>query len=255
MKKTLLITALGLFGTNAYAGGTCDNSNLSAWSSITDPDAGALTVTAGSAAAGTDCGLEVTILGTRDRNFVQDTNPAGEQRYRARFYIDPNGVNLPTSGANRQPKFHIAQCTAGAPPCQSNGIVQFKLQNRATEGYVLNGYVAGDDTTVDQVRRFRIDIPDTGATSIEYDVDFTAGTFKLWMNASAESDPFATNLLTGNPIDESGLIFTGIDGQAGWSGGVSRARLGSTSSPNNWPEGEAIYIDEFESRRQTFIGQ
>ncbi|MEZ5471429.1 MAG: hypothetical protein R3E90_06590 [Marinicella sp.] len=255
MKKVLLITALGLASANAFAGGTCDNANLAAWSGTTNPDAGALAVSAASAMAGTACGLEVSILGTRDKNFVQDTNPNGEQRYRARFYIDPNGIALPTSGANRQAKFHQAQCVAGTPPCQSNAIVQFKLQNQPTEGYVLNGFVAGDSGTVDQVRRFRVDIPDSGATAVEYDVDLSTGSFKLWVNATSEADPVATNLLTGTGVDYNDLVFTGIGGQAGWGGGVSRARLGFTNSPANAPDSQPFYLDEFESRRQTFIGQ
>jgi hypothetical protein len=254
MKKLIVIlTLLTVASFNASA--QCALSNLDAWSGTTNPDAGALAVTSQSAFNVGGCGLEVAITGTRAKNFVQDTTPNGEQRYRARFRINPAGAAYPTSGNNRKNKFHIAQCVAATPDCQSNGIVQFKLANQATEGYVLDGFVAGDTTASDQVRRFRVDIPDTGWTTIQYDVDLTAGTFKLWMNATAEADPFATDIRGGasDPINFSGLVFTGIDGQVGWDGGISRARIGFMNTPANVPADAPIYIDEFESRRQTFI--
>lgn len=255
MKKLIAILTL-LTVASFSASAQCALANLSAWSGTTNPDAGALNVTSAAAFnTPTGCGLEVAITGTRSKNFVQDTTPNGEQRYRARFRINPAGAAYPTSGNNRKNKFHIAQCIAGAPPCQSNGIVQFKLANQASEGYVLDAFVAGDSSSNDQLRRFRVDIPDTGWTTIQYDVDLTAGTFKLWMNATAESDPYAVDIRGGanTPINFSGLVFTGINGQPGWSGGVSRTRLGFMNKPSNVPADAPIYLDEFESRRQTFI--
>ncbi len=146
----------------------------------------------------------------------------------------------------------IAQCAAGDPlpgNCVSNGIVQFKMANRTTEGYVLDGYVAGDTVAADGVSRFRIDIADTGTTAIEFDVDLTAGTFKLWTDATSEADPLAADIRNGGNVDVSGLVFTD------WSKGVTRARLGFMNKPSNVPVDQPIYVDEFESRRQTFIGQ
>ncbi|WP_154222851.1 hypothetical protein [Marinicella rhabdoformis] len=246
MKKTLL-TAMILGSFQAFAGGTCDNTNLNAWSVVTAPDAGALTVSAGSAMAGTDCGMEVAAKAARNRNFVQDSSPSAEQRYRAAFYVDPNGINLPTTNANRKVKLHMAQCTAAIGACPFNGIVQIKLAATAANGYVLDNFVidgAGNDGT----KRFTVDIPDTGATRIEYDVDLTTGNFKFWVNATSESDPAAINLVDSMPVD-----YTGLDMST--HAGVQRARLGFMNSPARVPLDEPVYVDEFESRRQTFIGQ
>ncbi len=246
MKKSLL--AAMVFGSfQAFAGGpVCDNTNLSAWSTTILPDAGALTVSAASAMAGTDCGLEVAAKADRNKNFIQDLSPATEQRYRAAFYIDPNGIVLPTSGFNRKVKVQIAQCVAADALCPFNGIVQIKLAATVNEGYVLDNFVI-DGNGADGTKRFRVDIPDTGATRLEYDVDLTNGTFKFWVNASSESDPVAVNPVDGMPID-----YTGLDMST--HSGVSRSRLGFMNSPANVPVDSPIYVDEFESRRQTFIG-
>lgn len=117
----------------------------------------------------------------------------------------------------------------------------------AAQGYVLDSFVA-DKNGGDGTKRFRVDIPDTGATRIEYDVDLAAGTFRLWVNATVETDPVATNAVNGESISYTGLDFSD------WISGVNRARLGFMNSPVNVPVDSPIYVDEFESRRQTFIG-
>jgi hypothetical protein len=247
MKKTL--TALSLLTVASFGafGQACDNANLSSWSGLTNPDAGALTVTAASAMGSTTCGLEVAAKAAHNKNYVQDLTPSGELRYRARFLINPNGIVLPTSGFNRKVKVHMPQCTAAAPPCDFNGIVQIKLAATVAQGYVLDSFVA-DANGGDGTKRFRVDIPDTGNTAIEYDVDLTAGTFKLWVNATSEADPVADNVNDGQPINYTGLDFTNK------MGGVNRARIGFMNAPVNVPVDTPIYLDEFESRRQTFIG-
>ncbi len=245
MKKIFLIVAM--FASFQVFSQVCDDTNLSAWSGTIEPDAGALTVTAGSAMGGTACGLEVAAKADRNKNFVQDLNPTDEQSYRAAFYIDPNGIALPTSGFNRKVKVHMSQCIAGRPPCLFNGIVQIKLAATAGEGYVLDNFVV-DGAVGDGKKRFRVDIPDTGATRIEYMVNLTTGDFKFWVNATSESDPVANNVVDGQPIDYSGLDMSSH------SGGVNRARLGFMNSPANVPVDSPVYLDEFESRRQTFIG-
>ncbi|VAW49259.1 hypothetical protein MNBD_GAMMA03-13 [hydrothermal vent metagenome] len=247
MKKiTTVMSLLTVASFGAIA--QCDNTNLSAWSGTTINDAGALIVTAQSAMNSTVCGMEVAAKTDRNKNFVQDLSPSAEQRFRARFFIDPQGIALPTSGFNRKVKVHMAQCTAAGLPCRFNGIVQIKLAATVNEGYVLDSFVV-DKNGGDGTKRFRVDIPDTGATSIEYDVDLTAGTFKLWVNATSEADPVANNAAGGEPID-----YVGLD-MSDWAGGVNRARLGFMNSPANVPVDTPIYVDEYESRRQTFIGQ
>lgn len=245
MKKYLIIASL-LTTASFNVFGQCEQTNLNAWSKTTMPDAGSLVVSAQSALNSTACGMEVAAKPGRNKNFVQDNSPDKEQRFRAKFMIDPNGIVLPTTGFNRKVKVHMAQCTAAALPCRFNGIVQIKLAAKDGQGYVLDSFVV-DKNGGDGTKRFRVDIPDTGASTIQYDVNLTAGTFKLWVNASSESDPVAVNAAGGENIDYSNLDMSD------WAGGVSRARLGFMNSPANVPVDTPIYVDEYESRRQTFI--
>ena len=225
------ICASVLFALNANA--QCDNTNLSAWSVTSNPDT-TINVTAGSAMGGTTCGLEVAV-NTSTKNYVADQNPNSEQRYRQALCVDPNSITMPTSGTDRRFKFHNAQCTVGN--CASTGIVQFKLENTPS-GYSIKGYVKDLNSNAS---KNKYDVPLTdGPNRVEYDVDLTNGTFKLWVNATAESDAPVVNL-------------TGLDLSA-WTGGVSEARFGQVNKPVNLTVGQTIFIDEAESRRQTFIG-
>lgn len=240
LTKTILGLGLTLVGSVAMA--QCDNSNLSAWSSSQSP-AGKMNVTAAAAMGGTSCGLELEVLiqngGQASRHFVQDTSPSAETRYRAAFCVDPNSLPMATSGPNRRIKVHQAQCSGGA--CANSDIVQFKVESVTPGQYRLDMFVREDNggTPAQNKSRHFVNIPDA-PTRVEYDVDLTAGTFKLWINATAESDPRAVEL-------------TGLNTSTLWPT-VTRARLGSMDKSNNAGVGSSFYLDEFESRRQTFIG-
>jgi hypothetical protein len=242
MKKLIsLMAGLAFFTIPNIAFAQCANSNLSAWDLVQNP-AGNLNVTAAAAMGGTTCGLAVTtsVQNTgAQKHYVQDNSPASEQRYRAAFCIDPNGVTMPTSGTYRRLKLHMAQCGNGAG-CQNYDILQMKLQNVTAGDYSLKTFVRDLNTaTAGNKKKFTIDIPDSGPSRIEYDLDLANGTLKVWVNATAESDPPAFN-------------FTGLDLSA-WAG-VNQARLGFMDKGINITPGQTYYLDEFESRRQTFIG-
>ena len=234
MLKTLkyLSVAGALFlAQNAIA--QCSNTNLNAWDVVNNPS-GTLNVTAASAMAGTACGLEVG-MAHGSKNYVQDNSPTDEMRYRQKFCFDPNGFTLPSTGTNRKVKIHNAQCLDGN--CWSTGVVQFKLVHTGTS-HRITAFVR-DANSNNFKNKFNFDIPDS-PTQIEYDLDMTNGTFKLWLNATSESDPTTVSL-------------TGLD-LSQWSGGIDAMRLGQISGPANVSLGQSYYIDESESRRQTFIG-
>jgi hypothetical protein len=243
MKK--ILTVLGVV-TSGFVSAQCDNANLSAWSASQNPSGG-INVTAGSAMGGTTCGLDVAIthgVNNADWHYVEDNSPVNEQRYRAAFCINPNGLVIPDSGNNRRPKMHNAQCIGGAGAgCTNVGVVQMKLENFSGGDYRLDSYVrdANLGGVSNNKQRFHLDIPDTGATRIEYDLQMGAnGSFRVWVNATSESD---------TPAFELANIDTTL-----WSGGISRARLGHMNPATNVNTGQSFYLDEFESRRQTFIG-
>lgn len=242
MKKILKITSLCVASFVAFnANAQCDVANLSAWSSIKNP-AGNLDVTAGSAMGGSTCGLEVTtsVQNTgADKHHVQDDSPATEQRYRAAFCLDPNNIALPTSGTYRRLKFHMAQC-GGTAGCANFDIVQMKLQNLTAGDYSLKTFVRDLNTaTAGNKLKFDIDIDDAAPSRVEYDLDLANGTFRVWVNATAESDTPV--------VDVSGLDL------ADWEG-VNQARLGFMDKGINVTPSQTYSIDDFESRRQTFIG-
>lgn len=238
MKKTLI--TLGFLAVGGYASAQCNISNATgAWSAVQNPNSN-LDVTATAAQGGTSCGLAVTtsVQATgADKHWVQDDSPNTEQRYRAAFCLDPNGINLPTSGTYRRLKLHMAQCGSGAG-CQNFDIVQFKLENTGS-GYSLKSFVR-DSNTATGGNKLKFDVPVADAPNrVEYDLDMTNGTLKVWVDATAETDTPVINL-------------SGLD-LAAWAG-VNQARLGFMDKGNNVTPGQEYYIDEFESRRQTFIG-
>lgn len=230
MKKILISTLLTLAATVTFA--QCDNLNLAAWSNFQDN--GDFNVTAAAAMNGTVCGSEISVNHTT-KSFVADQNATNELSYRAAMYVDPNSMSIPTSGINRRLKFHNAQCTVGT--CPNVGLVQFKLENTAG-GYSIKGYVR-DANSGGTLNKYDVPLAD-GPNRVEYFVDMTAGTFKLWVDATSEGD---------SPV----VDLSGLDMSA-WSGGISEARIGNVNNPDNIAEGETMYVDEFESRRQTFIG-
>src|SRR4029079_7226003 len=68
-----------------------ESGNLSRWSSAST-DGFDLSVSGPAAMAGTPAGLQAFVNDT-NALFVQDDTPNAENRYRARFYFDPNGFD------------------------------------------------------------------------------------------------------------------------------------------------------------------
>ena len=95
MKKILIIILILIFGIVALAAALFsdgfESGDLTAWDASAT-DSGDLSATEAAALHGT-YGLDIFIDGT-GAIYVQDDTPAGETRYRARFYIDPNGLTM-----------------------------------------------------------------------------------------------------------------------------------------------------------------
>lgn len=238
MKKIFI--SIAFLGLSNLAMSQCNISNAtSAWSLVQNPNS-MIDVVSAAAMGGTSCGLQVTTSvqnSGSEKHYVQDDSPSAEQHYRAAFCIDPNSISLPSSGAYRKIKTHMAQCGNGTG-CANYDIVQFKLQSDANGNYSLKSFVR-DTNSVGNKNKFDVPLTD-GPNRVEYDLDIASGTFKLWVDATAE---------TNTPvIDLSGLDLSS------WSGGVNQARLGFMDKGINITTGQTFYLDEFESRRQTFIG-
>ncbi len=243
LTKAIAATALIAASNFALAGpDPCPDTNMNAWSVVENPDS-RLTVEAAAGMGGSACGLQAAV-DIDNRHYVQDDSPVAEQRYRFRSCIQNNDMVMPTTGTFRRLKFHNLRCPGGST-CPFRQLVQIKLENDPTNGLQLNGYVRNGDGLTPPIGNgpskdsFLADIPDSGPVAVEYDLDITQGRFRLWVNATSESDPPAVD----KTVDLSL-----------WTDGADSARMGTLNNPTSITEGQSMYIDEFESRRQTFIG-
>lgn len=240
--------AVALLGTgSAFA--QCDSTHLNAWSDKMDN--GSIDVTANAALANTTCGLDMTTAVATNgatKNWVQDSSPNEEQRYRVSFCLDPNNINLPEAGTTfRRVKFHIASCgNEAGDVCQGFDYLVLKLFNAGGGDYQVTGFMKNFDNTNEsgRVDRYTFDINDNGPTRIEYDMVLgNSGSFKLWTDNGPGDE--------GSPVVDLGTINTDPSQMEG----VNLARLGSMDLNTNIATGQHYYIDEFESRRQTYMGK
>ncbi|MHB8446648.1 MAG: hypothetical protein ACYC9P_01790 [Rudaea sp.] len=231
--------------------------------------------------AGTNCKMVVGFTATggvvpgNARSYVEDDSPQNEPRYRARFYVDL--TNLSAQFTNGSQQVRVFQAGASNFPSTST-----KTNARAA---VVDVTLVGGTPPA-----FRFNIADSGAPSgykvvsipaptprgvnrIEFDYNTgagsacapgnTKGSFCAWITdggaaSGSDSSPTPTSGIVGsNPYNLSAASFDAT-GTAGWSG-VAFADLGvfsSTGPLQTSPAGtQTIAFDEFDSRRQTFIGQ
>ena len=110
---------------------------MSAWSSRVI-DGGDLTVSAQAALAGTGSGLR-GVVDDVNPLYVQDDSPINEGRYRARFYLDPNGFDPGEAQLQRRTRTFIAFSDA---PSRRVAAVVLRRQNGV---YALMGRARLDD--------------------------------------------------------------------------------------------------------------
>ena len=175
---------------------------------------------------------------------VLDQTPANETRYRAQFIIDAS--QIPLTNANRAAiAFNVLG--AVAPGSASiNMVTAFLTGNGANPILRLS---IGDTAAAGSYQV--VDVPllnTTGANRFEIDLTVGAGTGSLryW------STDVATATTDGSP---TGTV-TGLT-NSGWTG-VDQITLGLAGANsfwrNNFNNTQFVYFDQFDSRRQTFIG-
>lgn len=247
--KVLSLAVVGLFG---FAGATmaaCPAgpaiADGGAWTSKTVTLGTMSIVTPGD--AGTECRL-ATALNQNSaliaKSQVRDDTPNAEVRYRARFYIDTTEVTGLT--ALRSVQVYVLNGTV-APAGAGQSLLRanlFKLGSVANFRVILADASQSGNTRT-------IDIPlavESGKNRFEFDLGTgSAADFRYWMSTDtgATSDASPTGSVTG------------INNQA-W-GGADSTLLGLAGASNGYRQayGAAnhIYFDQFDSRRQTFIGQ
>jgi hypothetical protein len=185
-------------------------------------------VSAAAALTGTTQGLRALVNDTNPL-YVQDDTPVDEPRYRARFHFDPNGFDTGEAQGAHRIRLFIAFDQFPSPV----RIVTIILK-RLGGAYSVQGRVRLDDTS-------RADTPfipiSDGPHSLEFDWRRSTapgannGTFEMWVDGNAAAS------LTGLDTDVGAIDFARL--------GVISAKTGASGT---------VFLDEFESRRQNYIG-
>jgi len=274
LTKTLSLglVALAGFGAANFAFAQCPTipatSNTpgggGAWTSQTVTSAVFGSATPG--LAGTNCALSVAFnngAASNAKGFVTDTSPQNETRYRARFYIDTSALTNLTL-ANRQFRVFSGLATTGPGTVGSAAemvianivggaagalTVRFQVGDTSVTnvGYkIVSALVPTNDGTKNGKYRVEFDLQQGSSVGANCaSVTPTGGCFRYWISyaadATADASPTGTQAVT----------------NSGWSG-VKQVNLGMFGSSAQFRTNvatQAVVVDEFDSRRQTFIGQ
>jgi len=251
--KTLVLALAGLsaFGVAGSAFAVCDATGLAAWSapSVGGGDSAVSVVTGGY--DGSSCRMQVNLgdNGTAHGQ-VRDDTPNNETHYRAQFIFDP--VNL--SGANGTNQAAIF--LANAPGFFKNRLALVKItytgSGAGTKRIAIIG-ACDNQPSLNQCQA-PVDLPNqAGPNRIEIDLTVGGpgvGALRYWVN----------NASTTGLTDASGIAIPITGGNLGWVG-VNTIFMGMTSPSLNFRNVAAgnnvdklVFFDQFDSRRQTFIG-
>ena len=202
-----------------------ESGGVGAWSSAST-DGGDLSVTPAAALVGTQ-GLQALLDDTAGL-FVQDDSPEDEGRYRARFWVHPNGFDPGESAGKRRTRVLIA--FQDAPSRRLMAVVLRRISGQ----YALMGRARRDDNSQANTGFFAIsDAPHAVevAWSRSGTPDANDGTFEMWIDGALVSS------------------LTGLDNHAS---GIDFVRLGALSVKTS--AAGTLFFDAFDSRRASYAG-
>jgi hypothetical protein len=250
--KALALAVLGLAGMgSAMACPTIVGGNLStgggggAWSGQSVSSDTAFSSSAG--LAGTTCGLGITVNTgalANTHGYVYDAHGPTDigSRYRARAYFDISQLTL--SLANYQTEIFNAFANT-APTGVNTDMIQV---------YIIGGgapalrFVVADSTQASKFKTITQTLPSSANGHYYFEIDLNQGapgSFRYWITPEGTASADATPTGTYAPTN------------TGWSG-VMQANLGRYSTSANFRSSNVnklFIVDEFDSRRTTFIGQ
>jgi len=253
--KTLMLAVAGLagFGIAGSAFAQCDATNLSAWSAQSvGGGTSALSIVAGGYDSSA-CKMQ-SALGDNGAAHAQvrDDSPANETRYRAQFIFDP--TNLSGANGTNQAVVFLANSNA----VHQNRLQMVKIVFAGSGGGTKRIFIVGAcENAASQFNcQAAVNLPvQNGPNRIEVDVTAGAsgvGALRYWVNDAA----------TTGLQDADGVTIALTGGNSGWVG-VDTVFMGMTSPSANYRSaaagngnnvGKAAFFDQFDSRRQTFIG-
>ncbi len=240
--KTLSLSLLGLvgFAAGSVMAQTCPTSLTPPWSAAVS--SGGSLSSAAPGYASTACKLNAAITGNLGSAsaFVRDDTPANEQRYRAQFLINVDNL----TGQTTAHLVRVFAATTDAPNAGVSELVKLTVYGNVAGTSKSLGILTASSTGTGGFAA--TNIPLTGGTAGVHriEIDWTKGAsggVKVWLNNTTEASPNVT--LTAN--------------NTAWTGGVDSGVLGlAQASPGfrSVQTGRVVYFDQFDSRRQTFIG-
>jgi hypothetical protein len=259
--KALAVAVLGMAGMSVASAATCPTdpaqSGGGAWSSKSVATDATLAITS-PGLNGTNCALTLSTGAlSNSRAFVSDSSPQNEQRYRARFYLNTAGLTSFTV-SNQTINLMRVNDTTGPAQFTSDELV-VKTAGGATPTirfFVSDSNSASGATQVavplpDNSGNYRIEVDlqiGTGTTNANHGCDAmpaTGGCLRVWVSlagtATADNTPSASATVNNAAWSGAKTLFLGM---SSGSPGYRSAHAGAT-----------LVFDEFDSRRQTFIGQ
>ena len=203
-----------------------ESAGIGAWSSAST-DGGDLSASNQAALHGTGFGLEAVINDTNGL-FVQNDTPTDENRYRARFYLDPNGFDPGEASGHLRVRVLL-----GFKESPQRRMITLVLR-RSAGAYALMARVRLDDETT-------ADTPFVGITDAPHSVEIdwkrstdaeaSDGSLQLWIDGTSAAS------LTGLNNSLRGVDFARL--------GVMNVKVGASGT---------VYLDEFVSRRTSYVG-
>ena len=209
--------------TRVFADGA-ETGDLSRWH-VAATDGGDLSASAAAAQNATTAGVQGVVDDVAGI-YVQNDSPSDENRYRARFYFDPNGFDPGEASGARRTRIFIA--FEEAPNRRLLAVVLRRVNGQ----YGVMGRTRRDDNSQADTGFFDItDDPHWVEIDWRRSSGANDGSFRLWIDGVLRST------LSGLDNDVSGVDFV---------------RLGALSVKPT--AGGTMYWDELDSRRETFIG-
>lgn len=256
MMKTLSLAVLGLAGMS-FAGASMaqcpttigqNQTPAGVWSSALQTQAALSVTTPG--LVSTTCKMTTALnqnSGASAKAAAVDQTPNAEQRYRARYVVD---TAIALTQLNRSALSFNVVGPSAAPGGTQNAFQIFLVGTGSARGLRM---LVGDTAAAGQYRQVDIALPNqAGANRIEIDLTFAAGA-----GTNGQLRYWVTNAATATTDGAPTGTVTGLANGA-W-GGVDQVVLGLAGANNQWRTNftatDFVHFDEFDSRRQSFIGQ
>ncbi len=253
MKYLKIVGACAFLGLSINSYAQCPDPSTT-WDTTNQANGGTYTTPNTGGANGSTCMLSV-VQGPNNNGIatVRDDMSPAETRYRARFYVDASELMSQSTGGAHRFKAFVAGNGTNAVPVNIDdkarpAVLQMFIVGQAGNAARLGGFCRDLNSDGNRARFGDGVNPgtvalQTGFNVVEVEIVMGAGTgaCRIWVNNNVEGSPNWEQ--TG--IDNNLLV------------GVERTNIGSTGSTQAYADlagAPVTNFDEFESRRQTFIG-